>query len=385
MNKLVVDYLIVIPTNPKKEDFICTDIDSFKNLLKVNSELVFEAERIGTKQVKVDYEIKMDANEEHKLFYLTLVCEIEASEDIEQKNNHFSQLTRHIKTAIYLLKDVELHTLWDDISFYYSQKSYPLIHQVENLMRKLITKFMVKNVGIFWSENSFPDGIKKENQRSKNRIGKENPLYQLDFIHLADFLLKSYQNKDIDELYDQLRKAKEPKDLILDELKKFIPRSNWERYFSRLIQYEGTQFKKQWEKLYDLRCKIAHNNIVIENDYKEISELSLELTDKLKDAISKLDEIELSENEKGTIRENIENISINIEDSLSPDLKQIQEMRQKQVGRTEPHYNWLKDNLKTTLVQVLRDGSLAINPIAGIALKALLEEREEKEREEKTE
>ncbi|MEN2500987.1 MAG: hypothetical protein MHMPM18_005135, partial [Marteilia pararefringens] len=43
-----------------------------------------------------------------------------------------------------------LETLQDDLSFYYSQQAYSLIHEIENYMRKFITFFMVAIVGKDW-------------------------------------------------------------------------------------------------------------------------------------------------------------------------------------------------------------------------------------------
>ncbi len=177
---------------------------------------------------------------------------------------------------------------------------------------------MVNNVGVSWTKHSLPDELKKEisssqkrrsninDKESEDKIDSENILYQLDFIHLASLLLVPYQIEDVDKLYKQLNKAKDLKDLRLEKLKKFIPKSNWQRYFSDLIQYEDDEFKKQWSKLYLLRCKIAHNTIVTKKDYEDIVRLSSELKEKLKNAIDKLDKIELSEREKGVIRENVD-------------------------------------------------------------------------------
>jgi hypothetical protein len=309
MTELIVEYLIVTKTP------ICDNIDSFKNILKVNSKLSVEARKIKTEQIEVDYKLKADKNEEHNLFYLTLIYK---KENFEHNLDSFIQLIKHIRAAVHLLR-VEIYTLWDDVSFYYSQKSYPLIHEVENLMRKLIIKFMVNNVGVLWTKQSLPDELKKEistsqkkrgntnnDKESEDKIDSENILYQLDFIHLANLLLLPYQTEDVDRLYKQLDKAKDLKDLSLEELKNFIPKSNWQRYFSDLIQYEDGEFKKQWSNLYLLRCKIAHNTIVIKKDYEDIIRLSSELREKLKNAIDKLDKIELSEREKGVIRENVD-------------------------------------------------------------------------------
>src|SRR5688572_12149441 len=44
----------------------------------------------------------------------------------------------------------KINILWDDLSTYYSSKAYPLVHQTENLLRKLISKFMLVSIGMNW-------------------------------------------------------------------------------------------------------------------------------------------------------------------------------------------------------------------------------------------
>ncbi|MFG3826309.1 hypothetical protein ACGI6H_34825, partial [Escherichia coli] len=57
--------------------------------------------------------------------------------------------------------------IWDDISKYYSIQAYPLIHEIENLMRKLITKFMIHNVGLSWTKDSVPKEFSEALKKSE--------------------------------------------------------------------------------------------------------------------------------------------------------------------------------------------------------------------------
>ena len=83
-------------------------------------------------------------------------------------------------------------------------------------------------------------------------------LYRLDFIELSDFLFKEYPLKsDLSELKKYI---KEKRDIPFSLAENFVPKSNWDRYFKDIVSVEGAHLKKQWEKLYELRCKIAQYN-----------------------------------------------------------------------------------------------------------------------------
>ena len=45
--------------------------------------------------------------------------------------------------------------------------------------------------------------------------------------------------------------------------------SNWERYFSTIISYDSNKLIKDWEKLYDVRNKIAHNRTLGKKEYED--------------------------------------------------------------------------------------------------------------------
>ena len=56
-----------------------------------------------------------------------------------------------------------------------------------------------------------------------------------------------------------------------EDLLQYVPKSNWDRYFSNIVECEGEYILKRWNTLYELRCKIAHNKIVIKKDYERIT------------------------------------------------------------------------------------------------------------------
>ncbi|MBE9129761.1 MULTISPECIES: hypothetical protein [unclassified Coleofasciculus] len=107
---------------------------------------------------------------------------------------------------------------------------------------------MITNVGINWETETSPQEIKlitANSKKTRPRQAPNNFLYDIDFIHLSDFLFKAYYKHGIEGLFEKIKKAKTFEELNLDELKNFIPKSNWQRYFSVLVDYEDTQLQKK--------------------------------------------------------------------------------------------------------------------------------------------
>ncbi|MFP5270386.1 hypothetical protein [Coleofasciculus sp.] len=297
MDTLRVEYLVSI----EKQGAFCENIEALKHLLKANSEFSVENNEIKYREIIVYYDIQVRELKNERFFHLRFNYNWENK--LEDHLNDYSQFLKSIRTVFHALP-IQLNCLWDDISAYYSLQAYPLIHEIENLMRKLLTKFMITNVGVNWEKETLPKEIKSVIETTKAIARKEsnNFLYEVDFIHLSDFLFKPYHNQPIDELYHKIKKAKRPEDLSIDELNNFIPKSNWQRYFSDLVEYEDSQLQKKWEELYQLRCKVAHNNTITRDEFIKIESLVSELKEKLQTAVDKLDEIEISEEEKKQLR-----------------------------------------------------------------------------------
>jgi hypothetical protein len=67
-----------------------------------------------------------------------------SEEDINQNNcDSFSSMLRAFRTNLRTLEAARIETLWDDVSFRYCRLAYPVILNTENLMRRLITQFML--------------------------------------------------------------------------------------------------------------------------------------------------------------------------------------------------------------------------------------------------
>lgn len=221
MTNLKVEYLVIINT---KNSF-CNSIASFNNLLKANADISINNNKLKHKELEVDYEVQTDEMEtdNQRFFHVKFVCHK------IKKMSQFENLLKAVRDILFKATNRQLQTLWDDISFYYANRAYPLIHEIENLMRKLITKFMLTNVGLGWVKSNIPSSVKSS---SKGTSDSTNYLYETNFSQLADFLFDNYETISMSELIEKLKKTKDIKELSLEDLKTFIPKSNWERYFS---------------------------------------------------------------------------------------------------------------------------------------------------------
>ncbi len=291
-NALKVEYLVIIDS----ESTFCRDSQSFKSFLQSDSEIKISGDKFKFRGISVGYELQEseNADKNHKFFHIKLNSD-------EDNISDFSELCRSIKKLLHMNSKNSVQTLWDDISFYYSSRSYPMIYEIENLMRKLITKFMLTTVGLGWIKETVPDELRKSS-RADNVETNINYLYETDFIQLSNFLFDEYRTLDITALIKKLSEI-ETETVRADEISDFIPKSNWERYFQSHVDCEGAYLKTRWEKLYKLRCKVAHNNTFTKPDHEQTEKLVNEVKSKLLSAIQSLDKISISEDEREDLAE----------------------------------------------------------------------------------
>lgn len=299
LEKFKTEYLVVVDT----KDSFCGNITSFNNLLMSNSEIIISNDTLKYKEFSVDYTVQSDTiNDDSQRFFHIKLTGTNVT-DLSK----YEELLKIIRIMISKATSLKFETLWDDVSFYYANKAYPLIHEIENLMRKLITKFMLTNVGIGWTKIHVPTVV-KESIKKKGPDKKESStdfLYETDFIQLANFLFEQYQTEQSSKLIEKIKQTNDVNQLTIDELKSFVPKSNWERYFSNIVDCELDYLKNRWEKLYDLRCKIAHNNKMNKEDYSATERLVEEIKEKLQAAIESLDKITVPVEDKETVAESM--------------------------------------------------------------------------------
>jgi hypothetical protein len=297
-----VEYLAVI----EKANTFCDSAPAFTKLLQVDSTISVAAAKISYKNIfSCQYLITSGEIEgkEQRFFHLKFGLPRTGVVDLE----NFALLLKSVRAMLAKI-GAKVAVLWDDISFEYSRQAYEMVYSTENLMRKLITNFMLIKVGVHWVNEATPPEVKEVIGKTK-REDYLNPLHNVDFIHLADFLVKPYSNTTNVDLIKQLRSVQTVDDI--QKLKDQLPLSNWNRYFSNLVDCEDTYLNARWSELYELRCKIAHNAFVTKIDFETIRTLSADLNDKIRDAIEKLPQVTVPTDEVKNIAENaVQNINV---------------------------------------------------------------------------
>lgn len=300
--EIKVEYLIVIDNDSSPALYsLCDDEKGLFKLLTRDKEIeinnyrvTFKSEKIAEIRVKTD----MIKDKMQRYFFICFNYDGEESK-IETLTTFLHKFRVTVSKA-----GAQIETLWDDVSVYYSKIGYGYIHRIENLMRKLITFFMLTTIGKDWIDETTPTPVMDVISKNK-RKQYIDILYQIDFIHLSDFLFKNYQSGNIDELYNKIRGAETISDLNLDELKTYVIKSNWDRFFSSIVDCDDAYIQKRWDELYELRCKIAHNVILRKDDLDRIILLSEEVEEKLQKAIDSVTSIEVPMEERETIAENM--------------------------------------------------------------------------------
>lgn len=291
-----IEYLITI----ESKGGFCNSIDTFNNLLKSYAEIKIKDGKIIFKKIEITYVVNTNeiTNQNQRYFHVFLTIQALKDEAV------FLELLKMFREIIFKASG-KINILWDDISAYYSGKCYPLIHETENLLRMLISKFMLINLGMEWSTQTVPSEIQKSIKNKRSQSGVTDILHDVDFIQLSDFLFKPYQTKGLSSLYGLLAQIKTESHFDNKALLEYIPKSNWERYFSGFVDCDDGYLLKRWEKLYELRCLIAHNTVISKKDYQDVQLLCSEVKKKLSVAIKDLDKVVIPEGDIDVVHENV--------------------------------------------------------------------------------
>jgi hypothetical protein len=291
-----VEYLVTLD---ETADF-CKDVAGLNNLLRTidglkvsNSEI-----RLGTLTVGYEVEGGSISNDKQRFFHLRLTLSEEA------RLSDFEALLRSIRSVLHKVGSRPPQMLWDGVSSYYADLAYPQINEIENLLRKLITKFMLTNVGLGWTTDYVPKEV-AESVKVKDPTGGMDYLYQTDFIQLSNFLFKEYSTISAQVLLEKVKKATNISHLDLTELKEAIPQSNWDRYFSKIVKCESDYLRVRWQKLYDRRNQVAHNRSVNRSEYNEIVQLCTDLRPKFEEAVESLQQVSVDESGRDSVSANI--------------------------------------------------------------------------------
>ena len=290
---ITIEYLV---KNDQKK-VKCGDIDAFEHLLLSDNDIKIQNNKIEFQdKLEIGYQI-----EAINIPASNSVCfHIWLSVDEMSQVELFTSFLRCIKRIFFIFTDSP-EILTDGISQYYASKAYPLLYEIENIMRKLLTKFMLLNVGLNWSNDSVPDDVKNS---IKNK-DETTFLHNIDFIQLKHFLFSEKYTSNKDKLIDKLKNSKDLKNISLEEIKSLIPISNWTKYFSDEIDIKESELIKNWDELYNLRCKVAHNKSFYKQDYDKVTNLISKTKPALEKAIDNLDNIKISESSRSNIKKEV--------------------------------------------------------------------------------
>ena len=131
-----VEYLVTID----QKDSFCASVAAFNNLIRSIDGISLSKSLLHFKDLSFEYEVQTGeiSSDKQRFFHVKLTSPDAANYDV------FETLLKSVRTVLTKASGRPVQTLWDDLSFQYARSAYPLIYELENLLRKLITKFMLR-------------------------------------------------------------------------------------------------------------------------------------------------------------------------------------------------------------------------------------------------
>ncbi|MGB6926645.1 hypothetical protein [Psychrobacter sp.] len=298
---ITVEYLIF---NDKKES-LCSSVKSFEHFMQTDSDIVLNNGSITYESnfsVKYQLDFNKISNTEDVCFHLTITTE--SIDDIEK----LTKLLKAIRKRFSIITNSP-QILFDGLSMHYASKAYPLIYEIENLMRKLLTKFMLINVGVNWYKTDVPDDVANSIRTKDSDLKKDfTYFHNTDFIQLKNFLFSEEYISNKNKLINTLKSLKVKNNLTIEDIEsldQLIPESNWSKHFSNSIDINEEELSNDWQNLYELRCDVAHNKTFTINDYKNLVKLINKIKPVIEQAIASLSNLHIKETEKDSIEEQV--------------------------------------------------------------------------------
>lgn len=287
----VVEYLIIF----QNKSSFCDTPDRLLTFMQSDSSLRIDGTRIFQGSSCFSYQILSgEIDERQRYFQMKFWFESENDVSVDAIET-FSEFLRTIRGLLRIAQG-ELFELRDDISLFYSKKAYVIIHDIENLLRRLITNFLLIKVGKEWTKETTQGDLSR--MRDAKARSTSNFLYSLDFIQINTFLFTAYSSSK-EDIFKKLKSAKTIDDF--EFARSLIPRSNWERYFAGIVNCPDDWLESRWEKIYLLRNLVAHNAEFTRMYLQELSQLIDQVKPKLDDALQKLSEIIVPEGDRQSV------------------------------------------------------------------------------------
>lgn len=300
-----IEYMLI----KQKDDFYNT-VEQLKNLLHTNSRIELNDDSLMVSGVELSYSLtvkEINTGNKAEMVFCFDVSVREENDNIAIKLEEFDVLLRRINSECG--NHFKINTIWDDISIYYAEKLYPHLVKVENLLRKIIYRFMINIAGSSWFDNTVPQKVKdsigetlKKNNLSLDETG-EDQLYYADFIQLGLFFFQPYTLKPLTQ--ESIKKIKENLGGNEEELnallENYTSKSNWDRYFAEKIPVDD--LLKKWRQLYIYRNQVAHTKRVKRTEYEKAMEIINELVIAFDSCLEHIDDVEMSEDESTAAQE----------------------------------------------------------------------------------
>ncbi|MFZ2968137.1 MAG: hypothetical protein WA080_03675 [Sulfuricurvum sp.] len=294
-------------------------------------------------------------------------------DDYNERFDTFKKLQNVINNQIKTLPNIKkIECIRDDYSFILLKKSYPLVYEIENRLRKLIVQLMYFKAEEKWIITEMPPSIKiPENRKESHILGS-------DFTHLSNMLFEKMSKDNNQALYAAIQANKE-----YSKLKELMPKSNWDKYFSPLIRsFDEEKLKQLLEKLKKYRNDVAHNKIQIDYEfYEELTFDSEKLLRQISNAVTLLDQ-EVDETLKKYVIETLQkkqNIPYKkffekftlLEQSAFNNYKDVVN----NIGVTEGFIKKLRDHIQQRDETLLKEECIKeMNSIANFREKLILEQ-----------
>ena len=204
-------------------------------------------------------------------------------------SSNFETLEKFRKELLIHLRKIGfLHTriLKDDISTNLSVEIYPLLNKVENYLRSFIVKFFIQKVGLNWWEVTAPKTVQ---DKVKTRRSNNEPQFSsyidcnvtfCDFDDLGELIYKQTTGfNSPDKIVDKIMHTSSIEELT--KLKSEL-QGNYTKYFKE--SFQDKQFDKKWKELFEVRNRVAHNNLLSANDKNIATENTEYIIKVIKDA-----------------------------------------------------------------------------------------------------
>lgn len=176
---------------------------------------------------------------------------------------------------------------YDGVSEYYCNLAYPLINNLERILRKFIFIIVIKAHGSNWVEilvNDKDKGKIKENiNKSKNyKISISEALYAMDFDMMIRFLFSEDTRRIMKQVpFDELETYS--KETLLKHIKDIQLDSVWNIYFS---EFKIDDLHNTLNSIREHRNTVAHSKHFRLKSYNELKNLIENLIPQLELAIN---------------------------------------------------------------------------------------------------